>query len=321
MNNSNSNAATAANAVRELVMIRPRISVWSGQASVRRDTDLGTVAGELPSRAVMSDGVKKLIPNERLAPLKSIRTGLPRQLLRLGFDPMESGEEDGRRCGSGIIAVAKSYLTEAMDLLNAAKQSFTEYRDDVLIPNLGQFYREQEEKLEGDDKAFLQRNQRTPEQVRAACHLNWSIFTIAPAEGEQGEGEFQDIVAGMVPALVSEIARDADQLYNGSFLGRQVVGQRAVGAVRRLSEKMEIYSMIEGRLLRASIALERMLRMVPTSGPLDTHGTMMLGAVLALCTSPERLLKLGENAAIDTIADDDNNSEGYQPSLNMGEDE
>jgi hypothetical protein len=287
-----------------LVIIRPLCSVWSGAVSVNRDTDLQNVKDQLPSSEVMTDGQKKLVANDRLSKLKSLRTGIPRQLLSLGFDPMETVDDNGHRNGSGFIAVLDTVLPEAVALLEDAKRRFYDYLDGDLIPNLDTYYEEQEQKLPGD-KAFLRENRRSPGQVRSACRFTWALFHISPAKGEAAEQSFAALEENAVPALIAEIAREAWALWDGSFKGRDTVTQKAANAARRLVEKIETYSIIDGRLFRTATALRKLIEGISDKGPLDELETFSLGAVLRRMADGQELLAIGERARAGQGADDD----------------
>lgn len=282
------------NALKNVIVITPVISIWSGQVTLKRD-ELRSVTG-LPPSHLVSDGAKKVIDPKALTRMESRRRCANRDLARMG-NKSPIGYQ-----------VLPEHESEVLQMLDEHRTKFEEAKTELVFnyDSLCQQWEAQHPEFAD----LLRRNRPTARQVGRACDFDYAMYRVTEVESEVGRKQFEAVAKASAGSLAEDIASTASQIFTQSFKGKATVTQRAVNTVRDLITKLRGFSMFDPRIDRTADALDMVLKDIPRTGPLDVSQTLVLGVMLQSMTDPQRLLELG----VGTSADDEEEALDITPS-------
>lgn len=277
----------------QLVIITPRIEVWSGTVQVQRDRDLTQVNGQLPPKGLVSDGRKALIGPEPLRPMLNVRKSIERTLKQDGFTGL---------VGTGI-AVTADKANEFLEKVPAFKKEF----DDAvqsLVDNIDQHY-ESQETLYPHWAQMLKSSRLAGEEIRSRCKFSIAVFRLAapdPTKANSAANDhYQQMTQDAVPTLLGDIARDAAELMP-RFEGKSSVKQTQVVPVWRLVDKLLNFAFLDPRIQPSASSMRTILDGISTTGPLNPTETTLCLTILQQLAKPATLLTHGSGVIRDLKA-------------------
>lgn len=267
----------------QLVIISPRIEIWSGTVKLERDTDLASINGQLPPKELVSDGRKQLIPAASLAGMYNVRKQIERTLKAEGFAGL---------VGGGIAVTAKK-ADEFLAGLSTFEQAFEQARE-ALIANLTAHYAAQESVFPA--WATMLRSARlTAKQVRTRCKFGISVFRLSPPDADPASRSnqlFNEMMGSALPTLMQDIAGEAEKLA-ARFKGRSCVKQAQVLPVKRLVEKLKGFAFLDPRVQPIAAGLTSVLDSLPLTGALNAGQTACCVTVLKQLMDPVSIIAHG----------------------------
>lgn len=267
----------------QLVIITPRIEVWSGTVQVQRDRDLSQVNGQLPPKGLVSDGRKSLIGPEPLRPMLNVRKSIERSLKQDGFTGL---------VGTGI-AVTADKANEFLSKVPEFRKDF-EAAVDELVADITEHY-EKQEGLYPQWAQMLQSSRLTGEEIRSRCRFSIAVFRLAAPDisaGAAAHDHYQQMTQDAVPTLLGDIAKDAADLVS-RFEGKSSVKQTQVVPVRRLVDKLKSFAFLDPRIQPSASSMQTILDGIATTGPLSLTETTLCLTILQQLSKPGTLLSHG----------------------------
>jgi len=268
----------------QLVIITPKIEIWSGSIKMDRDADLPTVTGQLPPKGLVTDGRKQLIPTTPLLPMHNVRKQIERSLKSEGFSGL---------VGDGSVAVTVAKSESFLGELPNFRQAFEAAREG-LIQHLSAHYDAQEAAF--PSWASMLRSARlTADQVRNRCRFDMRVFRMAPADGDPNSVAsklYQEMMESALPTLLQDIAAEARKVLE-RFQGKACVKQEQVDPIKRMVKKLAAFAFLDPRVQPVSAGLQSVLDSLPLTGALNTPQTACCITVLQQLTNPRLIISHG----------------------------
>jgi hypothetical protein len=194
-----------------VVLVRQLIKITTGTVAVDRETDLDAVKSGLPPTTIVSDGRKRILDSARLAPLFNCRKAVERALAKVGAPFL----------GATMVPEAKLQALEAE--IKELEAQFYEHLDD-LADNLEGAYAEWEES-NPEWSSLIARNRLPAHELKSRCHFAVAYFRVEAPTNDVG-GRFTAAVSEAVPALLADIAAEANKVHEAHILGRDTATPR-----------------------------------------------------------------------------------------------
>lgn len=262
----------------KLVICHIDCTIWSGRKRLRPDDFKLADGSQLPPREVASLGSKKICDPEALA-----------QFDRLKKEAQRLCEQIGIRFLGGY--------------------ALPEDRADALIPELERiqkaFVRARDQFLRNYDQVTLQWTDRHPdfadsirsaitpvEQVAQRLQFEFTFYRIEP--GKQAPKGFKQKVSDMGNTLMQEIAREAGELFNRSLCGKDQIGQRTLGPLRRMREKLDGLAFLDRRAQPLVRGIDQLLPRLPSTGTISGSLFHELLALVLILGDPVKMKQYGE---------------------------
>lgn len=265
-----------------MVLYYPLIEVWSGTVKVTRETDLAAAKGDLPPEDLVSDGRKRVIAKDPLAPFLAIRKRVERLLGHLGI----------RLLGGYAVPVESTSEIEAE--LPKMEKEFLDARDE-LVANLGLHYMNWEV-AHPSWTDMLKRERPDENVVSARCAFHVGCIRAESPDGSTSAAaatRFTAIANSALPTLLQETADQAEKLLE-HFTGKVSCTQKSVNSVRRLVDKLEAFAFLDQRVRPMVDVMQAQFNRLAKTGPIDALGTTSLLWVLKQLADPETMLQHGQ---------------------------
>lgn len=270
--------------VGSMVIFEPDLRIWSGRIKVRRAEDLQNVDGDLPPKAIFSEGLKPLIDLKRLAPYEAARKRVERFLAK-----------EGVRLPRGKFGIPPEEAIRVAEELDKIGVEFDSHTPDF-ISELPAYFAEHEEKFLAW-QVFLQRGRPDVKDVANAFQFRVAVYRTAPADAANPESilnkRFNPDQEAM-PLLLEEISGRADKMLEGPLGKGQSTGVSHANTLRAMVSKMRNFSFIDQRVGPAAKALESMLSGVPSQGTVSLGQAAVIKLVAEILADPNRILSLAD---------------------------
>jgi len=268
----------------QLVIITPRIEIWSGTVQIQRDSDLKPVSGQLPPKGLVSDGRKQLIDPAPLRPLYNVRKNIERSLKEDGFTGL---------VGTGVALTARQ--AEAfIARIPEYRKAFEEAVDDLVL-HLDDHYLEQEKRFPAW-AGMLASARLSESAVRGRCRFGVAIFRLAPPDPARPDSEasklYEEMTSQALPSLLQGIGDEATALI-GRVEGKARLRQSVAEAIRRLVAKLKAFAFLDPRVQPAAASLTDIVSRLPMQGPLDPVQASSCLTVLKQLAKPDQILVHG----------------------------
>ena len=266
----------------QLVIVMPKIEVWSGSIKLDRATDLPQVNGQLPPKGLVTDGRKRLISNLPLLDMLNVRKRIERATRAEGFTLVGTG-----------VAMTAAKAEVLLQEMPQFERAFIEAREG-LINHLPQHYADQEA-LYPSWAGMLRSARLSADEVRSRCRFNVAVFRMAAPDANPASKAnelYAQMTSQVLPTLLEDVAADATQLL-ARFKGKPCVKQTQLTAVKRLVHKLLEFSFLDPRVQPVAAGLESLLDALPVTGALDAPQTACCVAVLQSLMNPALIIAHG----------------------------
>lgn len=264
----------------QVTLICPVIAAWSGTAKIRRDSDLKAISGQMPPKALVSDGAKHLIDSKEISALVTIRKAVQRDLEKIGV-PM---------CG-GFLIHSKD-VQKAMIVVDHGEKQFQATLD-ILVAELPRLYAEQEARFPGWAE-LLRPHQISGTEVRSRCSYSVAAFKLHEPTQPSAALAFRAAEGCVIHSLLESIAKEADRIRKASFIGVTQIGQRPMRAIRDMLGKLESFSFVDPRVYPSCQVAHGILATLPKKGEMSLNETAALDGLLAKLSDPGTVLEHGQ---------------------------
>lgn len=271
---------------REMVIVSPGISIWSGGVRISRDEDLVKASESLPPKELVSDGAKHLIDTSNLKVLHTLRKRVERILREDGFSWFIGG----------AVALPETIVDDRLAKIEVCKKEFNAHVEWVCA-NLPRLYQQQQDKYP-DWADMLKRSELTVAQVRHRFAFGVGAFRVtAPTEGQAAEAYETMIGEQALPAMLESIAKDASKAAS-KLKGRKRARNSQLDPIRHLAGKLDSFSFIDPRVGPVATELLASLAGIIASDGLTEGETNTLRLVANRLADIKAIVREGEAAMV-----------------------
>lgn len=260
---------------------------------VKLDINLWTSSKKLrPEDLVLGDG--SILPPEDLAHLGTKKTVDPEKLKEFNRIKKEAERiclESGTRFLGGF-ANPRSEIPRIMQELDNLSKTFDEAKKQFIST------------YDNDTKDWIARHPEFGDAIRRAIepvasvasklHFDYVIFRVTrPDSDVQADESLDRRTNSMSDQLFHEIAQEANQLVERSFVGKDTVTAKALNAFRRMRAKLDSLGFLDHRCMPVVDEIDAVLRALPAKGPYNGvafHSLFRLGLLLS---DPDKIKRHG----------------------------
>lgn len=253
------------------------VSIWTAWKRLRpEDLKLGDGA-ELPPEEVAHLGSKRVMDPERLHPFLKLKKQMERACEAIGIRFL------------GGYAIPRDKTADLSKVLDRIAAEFEAEKRDFLAE-----YDKAVEEWVAKHPRFEDALRRAIEPVSAIGNrlgASFSIYRIAPAEDS---GSLDREVLRMGNKLLDEVAREANETYEKSVAVRteKNVSKRIAAPLRRIRDKLDGLSFLDGAVLPMVAAIDELLASFPAEGKV-VEGALYheIVAMILILSDPEKMRK------------------------------
>jgi len=267
---------------------------------VKLDINLWTSSKKLrPEDLVLADGSK--LPPEDLAYLGTKKTIDPDKLKEFNRIKKEAERiclQSGTRFIGGF-ANPRAEIPRITQELDALSKTFYEARDQLLAT-----YHENTEEWIARHAEFgdaIRRAIEPVDSVAAKLRFDYVVFRVTVPQSDS-------VLPGSTPAAVDsltrrtnsmsdqlfhEIAQEASQLIDRSFVGKDTVTGRSLNAFRRMRDKLDSLGFLDHRCMPVVDKIDAVLDALPKQGPYNGVAFNSLFTLGLLLSDPDKIKRHG----------------------------
>jgi hypothetical protein len=284
---------------------------------VKLDINLWTSSKKLrPEDLVLADGSK--LPPEDLAYLGTKKTVDPDKLKEFNRIKKEAERiclHSGTRFLGGF-ANRRDEIPRITQELDALSKTFYEAKDQFLST----YNQDTEEWIarHADFGDAIRRAIESVDSVASKLRFDYVVFRVTAPQSDIVLPEATPAVDSlsrrtnsMSDQLFHEIAQDASQLIDRSFVGKDTVTGRSLGAFRRMRDKLDSLGFLDHRCMPVVDKIDAVLGALPKDGPYNGVAFNSLFTLGMLLSDPDKikrhgsgLLQLSSLTAVDEEIDD-----------------
>ncbi len=118
--------------------------------------------------------------------------------------------------------------------------------------------------------------------------FDYMVFRVSKPQGELGDSLNRHTLS-LSDQLFREIAQDAKELIDRSFVGKDSVTARVLNAFRRMRDKLDSLGFLDYRCFPIVDEIDRILGSIPKSGPYNGSSYHALFALGLLLSDPDKV--------------------------------
>lgn len=276
-----SNQKVVVKALGKVVLVNLAITTWTGRKKLRLEDLKGVDGNSIPPEDLASLGSKRIIDPKKVAFAERQKRRAERMLSSIGIRAL------------GGWAIPEEKIDEVAEEMRVIREEYQEGKND-LIDNYEQII--ESWIAAHPDWAEVIRNAITPvDTVRARLNFGWQAFKVQPAEATQEEAVegLANEAMGMSAQLFKEVAKDAETLWEESFVGRLEVTRRVIRPIRAMRDKLEGLSFLHPAVMPVVEMIDREIDALPKTGPIDGDHYSRMTGLLFFLSDPDRMRQHG----------------------------
>lgn len=259
-------------------VVKLDINLWTSSKKLRAEDLVLANGSKLPPEDLASLGTKKTIHPDKLKEFNRIKKEAERICL-----------ESGTRFIGGF-ANPRTEISRITQQLDALSKEFYAARDQFLAS------------YTADTEAWINAHTEFSEAIRRAIEpvetvasklrFDYIVFRVTKPDPEQEESLERKALT-MSEQLFKEIAQDASQIIDRSFVGKDTVTGRVLNSFRRMRDKLDSLGFLDFRCMPVVDEIDSVLDSLPKSGPYNGvvfHNLFRLGLLLS---DPEKIKRHG----------------------------
>ncbi|GAA4649261.1 DUF3150 domain-containing protein [Kistimonas scapharcae] len=231
--------------------INVECSIWSGRRSLKAE-DIAISSDDLPGRDVVSLGAKKICNPDDLRVFQKLRKKADRVCDGFGIRFM-GGYAIPVSVSDKVVSELAQIKTEFEDALEHFCTHYNQSIDDWITKHPSF-----EDALK---KAVLPLS-----VVRNKFLFDYAVYKVEGSATAPQQLERQ--VGRMGGTLFDEIAKEAGDCLNQTFVGRSQLGQKTLSPIKRLLTKLECLSFLDSKALVICDYIRNLLGTLPKTGPI-----------------------------------------------------
>lgn len=250
--------------------------IWSGARHLKK-TDLFKVKlDDLPPDAMATMGSMKVFDPAALNIFNAIKRRAERACQTHGIKFL-----GGFALPNDRLATAADEIKKLMDEFNTERTKFLDEYENGMDKWASSF---------PEWETIIRRNAVPRSIVENRLSFDFQVFHITSSNMDKGGVE--RVTGGLGRQLLKEIAQDARQLLENSYIGKDRVTHKAVNPIWDLQEKIDGLSFVSPLALPISRRIKATMDQMPKKGGID--GTLLDAAIglLYILSSEERMADL-----------------------------
>ena len=260
---------------------------------VKLDINLWTSSKKLrPEDLVLGDG--SILPPEDLAHLGTKKTVDPEKLKEFNRIKKEAERiclESGTRFLGGF-ANPRSEIPRIIQELDKLSKTFEEAKREFIST------------YDNDTRDWIARHPEFGDAIRRAIEpvasvanklrFDYVIFRVTrPDSDVQADESLDRRTNSMSDQLFHEIAQEANQLVERSFVGKDTVTARALNAFRRMRDKLDSLGFLDHRCMPVVDEIDAVLDTLAANGPYNGSAFHSLFRLGLLLSDPDKIKRHG----------------------------
>jgi Protein of unknown function (DUF3150) len=289
----------------QIDVVKLDITLWTSSKKLRKEDLVLATGSRLPPEELAHLGTKKTIDPQNLKEFNRLKKEAERICL-----------DKGTRFLGGF-ANPKSEIPRIKEELDCLAKAFYAERDNFMS------------NYETETKAWIQRHEDFGDAIRRAVEpaasvaaklrFDYVVFHVSsplPVDGdlEPVDDSLNRRASSLSDQLFREIAQDANDIVERSFVGKDTVTGRVLNAFRRMRNKLNSLGFLDHRCMPVVDQIDAVLTTLPKAGPYNGsafHDLFRLGLLLSDPTKVKQhgggLLQIEQNSP---VGDGDDEPEG-----------
>ena len=265
-----------------LLALNLNISLWTARRKLTPE-DLGNA--DLPPEDLASLGSKRIADPETLKVFTALKSRAFSFLDKHGIRFMGGWAIPEDK--AGIIV---DELMKIRDEFTAAKDRFLAMYDDSLKTWLAKH---------AQWAGIIRTSVVSSDYVRSRFSFLWQLFKVQPLMGHENvnamlNSGLAEEVTGLGNELFSEVARDANDIWQRVYLGKTEVTHKALSPLRTLQEKLRGLSFVEPHVAPVGEIIAEALQRMPKRGKITGADLLLLQGLVCMLRDGDALLTHAE---------------------------
>lgn len=284
-------------------VVKLDINLWTSSKKLRTEDLVLANGSKLPPEDLAYLGTKKTIDPDALKDFNRIKKEAERICLKTGtrfLGGFANPRSEIPRITQELDELAKTFVAAKEKFLSTYDQSTKDW-----INRHTEF---------GD---AIRRAIEPVDSVRAKLHFDYVVFRVTAPQPEvvlpetsmAATDSLNRRTNSMSDQLFHEIAQDANQLVERSFVGKDSVTGRVLNAFRRMRDKLDSLGFLDHRCMPIVDEIDSVLKTIPANGPYNGSTFHCLFRLGMLLSDPDKIKRHGSLLQSPSIVPDDSETE------------
>jgi len=251
-----------------MLAVNLNVNIWSAKRKLNPDD---FVHSELPPESLATLGSKKICDPKALRIFATLKARAVNVLDKSGV----------RFLGGWAIPEAKA--AEIVNSLDLIAEEF-KHAKDKFMKNYDQAVQNWITDNPGWEK-IIATSVVSADYVAERIAFNWQVFKVVNPTGRKKsliETGLQSEVNNLGGTLFGEVAKDAREAFNRSFMSKSMITRKALSPLKNIQQKLYDLSFIEPRVAPVASLIQSALDKIPSKGAISGTSLLMLNGLLTL---------------------------------------
>jgi len=251
-----------------MLAVNLNVNIWSAKRKLNPDD---FVHSELPPESLATLGSKKICDPKVLRIFATLKARAVNVLDKSGV----------RFLGGWAIPEAKA--AEIVNSLDLIAEEF-KHAKDKFMKNYDQAVQNWIADNPGWEK-IIATSVVNADYVAGRIAFNWQVFKVVNPTGRKKnllEVGLQSEVNNLGCTLFGEVAKDAREAFNRSFMSKSMITRKALSPLKTIQQKLYDLSFIEPRVAPVASLIQSALDKIPSKGAISGTSLLMLNGLLTL---------------------------------------
>lgn len=263
----------------QIDVVKLDINLWTSSKKLRAEDLLLAVGSKLPPDDLASLGVKKTIDPDKLKEFNRIKKEAERICLQSGTRFI------------GGFANPRTEIPRITQELDALSKKFYEERDQFLASYTADTEEWISRHAEFGDA--IRRAIEPAESVASKLRFDYVVFRVTKSDSAQQDNSLDRRTNSMSEQLFREIAQEASQVIDRSFVGKDSVTGRVLNAFRRIRDKLDSLGFLDHRCMPVVDKIDAVLGALSKNGPYNGVAFNSLFTLGLLLSDPDKIKRHG----------------------------
>ena len=258
-----------------MLAVNLNVNIWSAKRKLNPDD---FVHSELPPESLASLGSKKICDPKALRIFSTLKARAVNVLDKSGV----------RFLGGWAIPEAKA--AEIVNLLDMIAEEF-KHAKDKFMKNYDKAVQNWISDNPGWEK-IIATSVVSADYVAERIAFNWQVYKVVNPTGRKKallEVGLQSEVSNLGSTLFGEVAKDAREAFNRSFMSKSMITRKALSPLKNIQQKLHDMSFIEPRVAPVASLIQSALDKIPGRGAISGTTLLMLNGLLTLLNDTSAL--------------------------------